>query len=86
MIVQLLNKDAVVYTYDTETKKIEIKSDFLRKQLERGIAIPTARQGDFGGRKIVLLQDTENFQVAFEEFFVKKLDQSVFHWEVTSLG
>ncbi len=80
MIIQLLNKDTVIYSYDTETKKIDIKSTFLQKQLEQGISVPAETKG----RKIIKLEDgAELFHNAFSDFFVPKLDQSVFRWQIT---
>jgi len=83
MIIQLLNNQTVIYTYDTETKKIDIKSEQLGKQLAAGVQIPEANRAAFAGRKIIKLEDdAELFHNAFNDFIFPKLNQEVFHWEL----
>ncbi len=80
MIIQLLNKDTVVYSYNTETKKIDIPSDMLRKQLENGIRVINQNNA----RSIIKLSDGgELFHKAFEDYFVPSLNQSVFRWQIS---
>lgn len=84
MIIQLMNNDTVVYSYDTETKKINISSDTLRKQLEAGVTIPQNSRKEFNDRKIIKLgaDDAALVHSAFSDFFVPKLNQAVFHWRI----
>jgi hypothetical protein len=83
MLIQLLNGDAVVYIYNTESKEIDIRSEVLRRQFEKGIKIPPSNRDDFNGKKIVILADSD-FHKAVDEIFFKTLDQTVFRWSVTS--
>ena len=81
-MIQLHNHDSLLYSYNTKTQQIVIKSDTLQQRLKDGVKIPESHLKDFGGRHIVYLADGELFHKAFSEFFVKELDQTVFHWTI----
>lgn len=84
-MIQLHNHDCIIYSYNTKTQQIVIKSDTLHQRLKDGVKIPENRTKDFCDRHVVHLADGQLFHKAFSEFFVKELDQTVFRWTVSSV-